>query len=61
MAIFLACQTQWRTGPAKVIGLDYAGVEVVIARRAMEVTPETFEGLQVMEYAVLEAWNSADH
>ncbi len=27
LAVWLACRTQWRTGFAGAIGLDYAGVE----------------------------------
>ena len=55
---FLAAGTQWRVGPSgHVLGLDYAG-----AARAIEALGLTFnalfEGLQIMEAAVLETQSS---
>lgn len=50
--LFLACRTQWRIAAmGGVIGLDYTGVDVVIKRLGLDVTPDMFAGLQTMERA----------
>ncbi|WP_354555866.1 DUF1799 domain-containing protein [Rhizobium aquaticum] len=52
---FLACDTQWRVValPSRLswIGLDYAGVDVVLRR--FEFPSSVFSDLQVMEHAAL--------
>lgn len=57
--LWFAVQTQWRVAPmGGAIGLDYAGVEVVLRQRAR--TPRArrrlFAELQAMEAGALEAW-----
>ena len=52
--LFLKCETQWRLAPnGRFIGLDYAGVDVVMRRNPkLVVDPDiAFEQLQVMELA----------
>lgn len=48
---WLRVQTQWRTGGAGLVGLDYVAVDVVLRRTAA--ADDVFEGLQVMERAAL--------
>lgn len=55
LEVFLALQTQWRTGAlGGVLGLDYTALEAVL--RMMQVTdqPTMFEDMQIMERAALE-------
>ena len=58
--------TQWRTdavpggmGPGRLVylGLDYAGARAGLAMAAVELTPELWAGLQVMEGAAIEELN----
>lgn len=60
---FLACATQWRmtVGPAGPIwlGLDYAGVDVVLRRRGHE-GDAVFADLRAMERAALIALHGGD-
>lgn len=52
---FLAARTQWRTGAAGATGLDYGALER--PWRALGIDYDAvFEGVQVMELAILEAW-----
>jgi hypothetical protein len=47
--MFLRCQTQWRSGPSGLIGLDY-GVALGLCRLyQVEDSKTTLEGLQIME------------
>lgn len=54
---FLIGATQWRwlgTGfSAMPLGLDYAGVRAGCAMAGLRLTPEQFEGLQIMEAEAL--------
>ena len=55
--LYLAVQTQWRTGSmGGLIGLDYNAVDVVLRRRHFSDSPVLFEQLQLMEQTTLEAW-----
>lgn len=59
--LFLECATQWRYGAlGGVIGLDYSALDVMFRYRNMEVTPELFEGVQVMERAALPVLNAKE-
>lgn len=51
--LYLASQTQWRYAGMNGVrtGLDYAGVEA--ARRNLRLPRSAFQGVQVMELAVL--------
>ena len=55
---FLACETQWRValglGGPIWLGLDYAGVDVVLRRTA---STAGFADLQVMEGAALDVFS----
>ncbi len=57
---FLGCETQWRveargmTGVMTYLGLDYAGVDVVLRRQGAD--DAVFSDLRVMELAALEAF-----
>ena len=66
---FLAASTQWRTesiaggmGPGRLIfiGLDYAGARAGIEAAGIALTPELWDGVQVMEAAARAALNGAD-
>ncbi|MBN8493728.1 MAG: DUF1799 domain-containing protein [Burkholderiales bacterium] len=50
--------TQWRTGPAGAIGLDYTGVEAVCRIEGLRGADrrERFAELQVLERATLKVW-----
>jgi hypothetical protein len=62
---FLAAGTQWRTGirfAGKMletfwIGLDYSGARVAIEALEIEMTPEIWSGVGVMEVAARDALN----
>jgi len=64
-AAFVAVQTQWRTGlvatgrgfRTAVLGLDYAGALAGLRAAGIEVSPELWAGLQVMERAAAAALN----
>lgn len=55
--LFLRIQTQWRTGMSGVIGLDYPAIETFCRIRKQVLTPELFEGLQIMEMVILSEFN----
>lgn len=48
LELFLACSTQWRTGPSGVIGLDYVAVRAVMDWLSID-GAAIFRDLQVME------------
>lgn len=52
---FLGVQTQWRVGMNGIIGLDYTAVESAVKLQARRLPPRVFEGIQVIEAAVLAA------
>ena len=47
--MFLRCQTQWRSGPSGLIGLDYGVVLDLCRLYQVEDSKTTLEGLQIME------------
>jgi len=47
--MFLRCQTQWRSGPSGLIGLDYGVVLDLCRLYQVEDLKTTLEGLQTME------------
>jgi len=53
--LFMRVQTQWRHGFAGPTGLDYVGVEACMRMAGIKRTDELFDGLQVMEFAALQA------
>lgn len=54
--LWCQCQTQWRPGPSRVMGLDYVAVDVVMKRLSVDDTSgDVFLGLQAMELAALRA------
>lgn len=56
--LFLLVQTQWRTGSmGGVIGLDYTAIDSAVRFAEMDVTPEMFKGLRVMESSAVNALN----
>jgi hypothetical protein len=58
---FLAASTQWRVagtfGGLVFLGLDYAGARAGIEAAGIEITPELWAGLRVMEQAACAALN----
>jgi Phage related hypothetical protein (DUF1799) len=62
---FLAAASQWRTGVRADrsgirtlwIGLDYAGVRAGLEALRLDVTPDLWAGLTVMEAAARDALN----
>lgn len=56
--LFQAMRTQWRTGPAGAVGLDYDVLERVAGWLGLPaVDADLFADLQVMEAEVLDAWD----
>lgn len=55
--LFMRLQTQWKyASSGTAIGLDYTSVDVVMRRLNIEDTDgSVFDGLQVMEFAALDA------
>lgn len=59
--LFLRCQTQWRTGPGGVIGLDYS-VVLSLATLYLPASAEKqtiLEDVQIMERRALELFDEA--
>tara|TARA_R100001443_G_scaffold18113_1_gene28840 strand:- start:2160 stop:2381 length:222 start_codon:yes stop_codon:yes gene_type:complete len=52
--MFLRCQTQWRSGPSGLIGLDYSVVMQFCDLYSVENKKELIDDLQVMEFKALE-------
>ena len=48
-------QTQWRTSFGGLVGLDYTAVLGLLDRLKIDPDGEIFEGLQIMEFAALQA------
>lgn len=55
---FLAVRTQWVTGMNGPQALDYTRVRDGLAMAGIDATPELFQKLRVIEFAVLEALNA---
>lgn len=53
VTLFIAMGTQWRSAPAGVMGLDYNALEAVAKMLEIEITPEIFMGIRIMEAEVL--------
>lgn len=51
--MFLRCQTQWRTGPGGVIGLDYLALEMAFRLYGASDPAAMLEDIQVMEGEIL--------
>lgn len=58
--VFIAMSTQWRTGSAGAIGLDYGALPSVMEMLGVDAAdrPEVFDGLRLMEDAALEEMRS---
>lgn len=68
MTVFLGCATQWRvvalstTSSARLIrlGLDYAGVQVVMAKLGMKDRKgRIFADIQILEHCAVQAFDEA--
>lgn len=59
LELFLACSTQWRTGPGGVIGLDYVAVRQVMDWLSIDGTA-LFRDLQVMEREAIRLFQGGD-
>lgn len=53
--MFLRCQTQWRSGPTGVIGLDYLALDLAFRLYEAEDPAAMLEDIQVIEGEVLMA------
>lgn len=53
LELFLLCQTQWRTGPGGLVGLDYGAVLAMANLWAVDRVRETMADVQVIEAAIL--------
>ena len=59
MQMFARCMTQWRAGPAGIIGLDY-GVVLQLFSLYRVPSPDTvLEDMQIMEDRALERFRQA--
>ena len=54
MQLFLRAQTQWRTGPGGIIGLDYLALEMLTKLYATGLPASLLEDIQVMEGEILQ-------
>jgi hypothetical protein len=52
--MFLRCQTQWRSGPNGVLGLDYGVVLQLCGLYAVENRAQLLDDLQIMECHALQ-------
>ena len=57
VSVFCDMATQWRVGPAGLTGMDYKALPVVLNMRGIkrDGREDLFDGLRVMERAVLNA------
>jgi hypothetical protein len=53
--MFLRCQTQWRTGPAGLIGLDYLAIDLLFRLYGADDPATMLESIQIMEGEILQA------
>ena len=57
---FLACETQWQVvagmAGGQWLGLDYAGVDVVLRRSGLKDADAVFADIQIMEDAALKVF-----
>jgi len=53
LMVFLDCQTQWRTGPGGLIGLDYGAVAWLFRLRSVADESAMLSDLQIIEAEVL--------
>ena len=51
--IFLCCQTQWRTGPGGLIGLDYNAMRWAFSLYQVDDQRTMLEDIQLMEAEIL--------
>ncbi len=60
VCVFLAMDTQWRTGPYGIrTGLDYTAIDSVIRHLNLSAfTPEDFRDIRLMEQEALRVWRS---
>lgn len=57
--MFARVMTQWRAGPAGIIGLDYGVVLQILALYSCGDLVETLEDLQIMEAHALERFSTS--
>ena len=50
----MRCQTQWRTGPKGLLGLDYGAVLAMANLWSMEHVRDTMTDVQIIEATILE-------
>ena len=55
--MFLRCQTQWRVGMSRIIGLDYTSVIEMIKLYNIEDSVVMIEKIQIIESAAIQAMN----
>lgn len=53
LMMFLDCQTQWRTGPGGLIGLDYGAVAWLFRLRSVADESAMLSDLQIIEAEIL--------
>ena len=53
LELFMQCQTQWRTGPAGLLGLDYGAVLAMANLWSMEHVRDTMTDVQIIEATIL--------
>lgn len=53
LMVFLDCQTQWRAGAGKLIGLDYGAVAWILRMRSVADEAAMLSDLQIIESEVL--------
>lgn len=62
VSLFIDVSTQWRTGPAGAVGLDYTVLPMLFRMREIRSTDraEMFDGIRIMEAAALAAMRETD-
>ncbi len=51
--LWIECITQWRTGPAGIIGIDYAVIHLEAKRLQIELSPCLMRKIKLLERSVL--------
>lgn len=52
----MALGTQWRTGMAGALGLEYGAIKPTAEMAGIELRPEVFVDLRTMEAEALKTW-----
>lgn len=59
--LFLALRTQWMVGMSGPTGINYVAIEPTARLMDLQVTPEIFNGIRLMEGSAMETMRDQKH